>query len=176
MKSKLLAVIGLLLAPLHAAPLLPVDLAAGVNTIDLNHDGLEDLVMLAQYDDNTTHPSMGIAFLIARPEGDYALAPVVNNDNFIMFDSSLSATADKTIDYRLYRLGPVYYLISAHKLGDDLFDTQPVLFSIHQLEEARNDPGFPRYSWQLKRKFISTRCYGSVDKSFVEIDHAALSK
>ncbi|WP_413735081.1 carbapenem self-resistance protein CarG family protein [Sodalis sp. RH21] len=160
----------------QAASLSPVPLKPGPNLLDLNHDGRADYIMLAQFDNNTSHPSSGISFFIAKPDGGYSVVPVAGGEGFIWFDYRLSASALRIHGYRLYRDGVHYYLIGAHKTGEDLTDPQPVLFDVYQLEETRDDPGVPLYGWQLRHTFTSSRHYQSVDRAFVEIDNMSLPR
>jgi len=160
---------------IHADPLVPVVLAPGANVIDINNDGWDDYIMLAQFDNNTAYPNCGMSFFIRKPDGGFSIVPVVNNDYFIWFDYWLSASAIAIADTRLYRAGSHYYLVSAHKIGDDLTDTQPVSFNVYQLNEARHDPGMPLYSWQVMKTFSSSQPYLSVDQAFSEIEQINLS-
>ncbi|XBS68955.1 CpmJ protein [Acerihabitans sp. KWT182] len=150
-------------------------LTPGANVFDINNDGCDDYIMLAQFDNNTAYPNRGMSFFISRPDGGLSIVPVANSDHFIWFDYWLSASAIAIADTRLYRAGAQYYLVSAHKTGDDLLDTQPVSFNVYQLNETHHDPGMPLYSWQVMKTFSSSRPYLSVDQAFSEIDHINLS-
>jgi len=66
--------------PLHAFGL--ISLQQGVNSIDVNNDGLMDYVFLAQFDNNKSHPSVSITFYIQKPEGGYSLMPSIVDQEF----------------------------------------------------------------------------------------------
>ncbi|WP_213994077.1 CpmJ protein [Sodalis sp. dw_96] len=175
MKNSFLA--GLLFFSFHiyADPLVPVALTPGANVLDINNDGCDDYIMLGQFDNNTAFPNRGMSFFIRKPDGGFSIVPVANNDYFIWFDYWLSASAIAVADTRLYRAGSHYYLVSAHKIGDDLSDTQPVSFNVYQLNETHHDPGMPLYSWQVMKTFSSSRPYLSVEQAFSEVEQINLS-
>ncbi len=175
MKQNLLAGLLFLSCHIHAIPLVPVTLTPGANVIDINNDGCDDYIMLAQFDNNTAYPNRGMSFFIGKPDGGFSIVPVADNDYFIWFDYWLSASAIAIADTRLYRSDSSYYLVSAHKIGDDLSDTQPVSFNVYQLNETCHDPGMPLYSWQVMKTFTSSQPYLSVEQAFSEIEQINLT-
>ncbi|CCJ72192.1 CpmJ protein [Cronobacter condimenti 1330] len=53
-------------ACVHAEQITPVALKDGPNTLDLNQDGIADLLLSATYDNNTSHPSSTLTIYIQK--------------------------------------------------------------------------------------------------------------
>lgn len=147
-----------------------VTLKPGFNSLDLNRDGINDSVVVAEFDNNTSHPNRGLTFFIQTAKGEYFIVPVANSDLFTWFDYRLSAASDFLIkDVRLYLLNNLYYLITAQKNGDDVFNPTRVKFEIYRLTESQDIPGVPRFDWSLTKKILSQKDYQAADDAYIEL-------
>lgn len=154
---------------------LPVSLKSGFNKLDLNQDGLMDNVIVAEFDNNTSHPNSGLTFIVSTPEKKHNIMPVANSDLFTWFDYRLSADADFRVqDNRLFIAKEKYYLVTAQKRGDDLFDTTPVEIKVYCFTESNTDPGVPRYDWTLFRTLTTKEKYLSADDAYEVMKKMAL--
>lgn len=155
----------------------PVTLRSGINSIDLNRDGLMDSVLVAEFDNNTSHPNMGLTFFVRTPEKTHNIMPVANSNLFTWFDFRLSADAGFLVqDNRLFTSGRHYFLVSALKKGDNLYESTPVELRVYRFTESRDDPGVPRYDWTLIRTMTSREKHLSADGAFAELKGVELSK
>lgn len=90
-----------------------VMLKKGVNMLDVNGDGLKDIVIDAIFDNNTSHPNHTMTIFIKNKNGEYNIIPVPNDTGFTWSDFSLSASTIKITNYQLYKKTMVI-LSSAH--------------------------------------------------------------
>lgn len=148
-----------------------VPLQPGVNTLALAHPTSEDFVVLATFENNTSHPSRGVSFYIKTPDG-YSLIPIPNSDAFIWFDYRIAASRQKIFDFQLVRYPQGVRLITAEKVGEDLTDAQPVKLQRYVLQESHDDPGVPLYTWHEEKSVVTTQSYEDVDTLLT--DSAAL--
>ncbi|PWC09429.1 carbapenem self-resistance protein CarG family protein [Brenneria corticis] len=160
-----------------AAALSPVALKDGINRLDLNRDGGNDYVVVAQFDNNTSHPNLGLTFFIKRPDGMHSIMPVANSNTFTWFDYRLSAAADFLVqDNRLFLSAKRYFLVTARKQGENVFDPAKVILTIYSFTESRNDPGVPLYEWSERKRVVTQNTYQSVDEAYKEVNEAMLAK
>lgn len=148
-----------------------VPLQPGVNTLALAHPTSEDFVVLATFENNTSHPNRGVSFYIKTPDG-YSLVPIPNSDAFIWFDYRIAASRQKIFDFQLVRYPQGVRLITAEKVGEDLTDAQPVKLQRYVLQESHDDPGVPLYTWHEEKSVVTTQSYEDVDTLLT--DSAAL--
>ncbi|ADU71469.1 hypothetical protein [Pantoea sp. At-9b] len=153
------------------AAISPVTLKPGPNYLDLNHDGTKDLVVMAQFDNNTSHPNIGLTFFIRCTGGGYCIMPVANSNLFTWFDYRLSADAEFLVqDNRLFQYKNRFYLISVQKVGDDVFESGKIEIKIYKFSESRDDPGVPLYDWTLHKKALTKKEYLSATEAYQDID------
>ncbi|AUH00098.1 CpmJ protein [Prodigiosinella confusarubida] len=177
MINKCFCLFALLISCANAYALTPVTLKNGVNQLDINQDGLKDYVVLAQFDNNTSHPNLGLTFFIHRPDGGYSIMPVTNSSEFTWFDYRLSASADFLVqDNRLFKIKKHYYLVTARKTEEDLFDVGKVSLTIYRFKVSRDDPGVPLYEWSMSKTVTAQRSYQSADEAYQEVDEAMLTR
>ncbi|AOR61324.1 CpmJ protein [Pectobacterium parmentieri] len=160
-----------------AAALSPVVLKDGINQLDLNQDGGQDYVVVAQFDNNTSHPHLGLTFFIQRPDGGHSIMPVANSNTFTWFDYRLSAAADFLVqDNQLFLSGGRYFLVSARKEGENAFDPAKVILTIYGFSSSQDDPGVPLYEWSERKRVVTQNAYQSVDEAYKEVSEAMLEK
>ena len=160
-----------------AAALSTVALKDGINRLDLNQDGGKDYVIVAQFDNNTSHPNLGLTFFIKRPDGGHSIMPVANSDMFTWFDYRLSAAADFLVqDNRLFLSAKHYFLVTAKKQGENVFDPAKVILTIYRFTESQNDPGVPLYEWSERKRLVTQNTYQSVDEAYKEVNEDMLAK
>ncbi|MEH2921862.1 CpmJ protein [Samsonia erythrinae] len=159
------------------AALTPVALKDGINRLDLNQNGGKDYVVVAAFDNNTSHPNLGMTFFVSRPDGGHSIMPVANSNTFTWFDYRLSAAADFLVqDNRLFQSGAHYFLVTARKQGENVFDPTKVLLTIYAFKTSRDDPGVPLYEWSALKSVVTQNNYQSVDEAYKEVDEAMLAK
>ncbi|ELQ9311977.1 CpmJ protein [Serratia marcescens] len=159
------------------ATLSPVVLKDGISQLDLNQDGGKDYVAVAQFDNNTSHPNLGLTFFIKRPDGGYSIMPVTNSDKFTWFDYRLSAAADFLVqDNRLFLSEKHYFLVAARKQGENIFDPAKVILTVYRFKESQNDPGVPLYEWSEQKHLVTQNTYQSADEAYKEVNEAMLAK
>ncbi|MEC5344290.1 spore coat protein CotH [Brenneria populi] len=149
----------------------------GVNRIDLNGDGTDDLLLRAVFDNNTSHPVNTLTIFIKDREGNYNIVPIPDGEGFTWGDFSLSASVIKIIDYRLYKENGRYYMVSANKVmdkrtGEDVSDALPVKLVRYELKANTDDPGVSAYFWDYIHAYVTARKYSSVDDAFAELNFA----
>lgn len=160
-----------------AMALTPVALKEGMNQLDLNRDGVMDYVMVAHFDNNTSHPNLGLTFYVSRAEGGLSIMPVTNSELFTWFDYRLSAASDfLVLDNKLFLEPQGYYLITARKRDENLFDPGKVELTAYRFTESRDDPGVPLYEWTKVKSAITKSDYQSADMAYDEADLRLLSE
>lgn len=160
-----------------AAAFSPVTLKDGINRLDLNQGGGNDYVVVAQFDNNTSHPNLGMTFFVRRPDGGHSIMPVANSNTFTWFDYRLSAAADFLVqDNRLFLSGKHYFLVTARKQGENVFDPTKVVLTIYDFKASRDDPGVPLYEWSERKRVVTQDTYQSVDEAYKEVNEAMLAK
>lgn len=153
------------------AALSPITLKPGTNYLDLNRDQVKDMVVMAQFDNNTSHPNLGLTFFVSCTDGGYCIMPVANSNLFTWFDYRLSADTEFLVqDNRLYQLQNGFYLVSALKNGDNPFETSKITLRIYKFTESRNDPGVPLYDWVLHKTVVTTKSYLSATAAYQEVE------
>jgi len=173
MKNKILAV-GLLFSGLACAQPDYVSLKNGINLIDINADGVKDIVFSAIYDNNTSHPSQTINVFIKNKHGGYNIVPYPEASGFTWADVSLSASTTKIYDYKLIRSQKKYFMVSAEKFvtaqnGSDVSDLTRVKISRYIMVEGGNDPGIPAFQWNQAGSYITKEKYNDVDDALKNI-------
>ncbi|WP_224554579.1 carbapenem self-resistance protein CarG family protein [Pectobacterium versatile] len=160
-----------------ASALSSVVLKDGINRLDLNQGGGKDYVVVAQFDNNTSHPNLGMTFFVRRPDGGYSIMPVANNNTFTWFDYRLSAAADFLVqDNRLFLSGKRYFLVTARKQGENVFEPTKVMLTIYDFKTSLDDPGVPLYEWSERKRVVTQNTYQSVDCAYKEVNEAVLTK
>ena len=160
-----------------AAALSPVALKDGINCLDFNQDGKKDFVVVAQFDNNTSHPNLGLTFFIKRPDGKLSIMPVANSNTFTWFDYRLSAAADFLVqDNSLFLSKKHYFLVTAKKQGEDIFDSSKVILTIYSFTKSQNYPGVPLYEWSEQKRLLTQNTYQSADDAYKEVNEAMLAK
>ncbi|WP_409308505.1 carbapenem self-resistance protein CarG family protein [Pectobacterium sp. B1J-3] len=155
----------------------PVALNDGINPLDLNQDGKNDYVVVAQFDNNTSHPHLGMTFFVRRPDDGHSIMPVANSSSFTWFDYRLSAAADFLIqDNRLFLSGKQYVLVTARKQGENVFDPTNVMLTIYDFKTSQDDPGVPLYEWSERKRVVTQNIYQSADEAYKEVSEAMLAK
>lgn len=153
------------------AALSPITLKPGPNYLDLNRDKVNDIVVMAQFDNNTSHPNLGLTFFVSCAGGGYCIIPVANSNLFTWFDYRLSADADFLLqDNRLYQLHNSFYMVSALKNGENPFDMSEITLRIYKFTESREDPGVPLYDWTLYNSLTTKKSYLSATEAYQEVD------
>ena len=148
-----------------------VTLREGVNTLDINGDGLNDLVVYSKFENNTSHPNQTMTIFVVDRQKKYHILPVANDTGFTWSDFILAASTIKIADYALYKKQKGYFIVSARKLGggkngDDMSDNLPVKFTRYDMNTDQNTPGVPLYSWEYKSAYITAEKYPDIDEAF----------
>jgi len=151
-----------------------ISLQQGVNNIDLNNDGLTDYVLVAQYDNNKSHPSDTITFYVQKPEGGFSIVPSIVEGEFSYFSLSLSGSNVMISGLSLVRNGTVVYFTTADKSVISAYDKHPIHYSFYQLLENDDHPGVPLYQWYKVSSASSNQPYLSVEESFKELEKLSL--
>ncbi|MBH2547976.1 spore coat protein CotH [Serratia marcescens] len=172
MNHNLLFSVLLILTPLSvlAGEYGKVSLIEGVNMLDVNGDGVKDIVIYAKFDNNTSHPNNTMTIFIKNNK-KYNIVPVPNDAGFTWFDFSLSASTTKIIDYQLYKKNNGYFVVSAYKLaskqyGEDVSDELPVKFSRYDIKINNESPGVSLFYWDITKTYVSKERYSDTDKAF----------
>ncbi|MBC8952721.1 spore coat protein CotH [Xenorhabdus sp. PB62.4] len=152
-----------------------VVLKDGVNFIDLNGDGIKDIIFHAEFDNNTSHPNNTLTIFIKNKNGNYNIVPIPHDVGFTWFDFRLSASPIKITDYELRKEKGYYYMVIAHKIydkltNDNVFDELPVKFSRYDIKTNHEVPGVSIFYWDYTSFYITKNKYKSVDDAFIEFN------
>lgn len=147
-----------------------IALKEGENRIDLNNDGIPDIVFSATYDNNTSHPSQTLTVFIRR-DNNWFIVPLPDGDGFTWADFRLSASTLKIDGFELHRDKGTLYLIRAAKYAgkngiSDLTDQSQVTFSRYRMAESHDDPGISLFHWEPAGSYISDMTFNDVDDAF----------
>lgn len=151
-----------------------INLEKGLNSIDLNNDGIPDTIFSATYDNNTSHPSDTLNIFI-RQGKEWLIVPVPDDDGFTWTDLKLSASTLKISGTELHRYKESVYLIRAIKYassdgGGDLTDKTRVRFSRFRLRESRDDPGTSVFYWEPAGLYFTEQTFDEVNEAFETLD------
>lgn len=154
-----------------------INLKEGVNSIDLNNDGVPDNVFMAIYDNNTSHPSQTLTVFVNQGKHWFIL-PVPDDDGFTWADFRLSASALKISGFELHRYKSHVYLVRALKYAgetgsEDISDVSRVKFLRYRLAENHTDPGTSVYDWNAAGSFVTEKKYNDVDEAFQSLSMEA---
>lgn len=142
----------------------------GANQIDLNGDGRNDLVLLANFDNNKSHPSQVISFYINKPDGGYSILPSIDENQFSYFDLALSGSNVKVSSFALYKARNQVFFITSDKQTINAFDQDNFSFNVYALRESDEHPGIPLYQWVKLSSVMSHGKYLSAEESFSELN------
>jgi len=162
------------LLPLSSQADTRIHLNKGLNSIDLNEDGIPDTVFYATYENNTSHPSDTLNIFI-RQGKNWLIVPVPDDDGFTWTDLRLSASTLKISGTELHRYKGCVYLIRAIKYADrsggaDLTDKTRVRFSRFRLKENNDDPGTSVFYWDLAGIYLTEQTFDEVNEAFQILD------
>ncbi|EOC0210273.1 carbapenem self-resistance protein CarG family protein [Cronobacter dublinensis] len=157
-------------ACVHAEPITPVALKDGPNMLDLNQDGIADLLLSATYDNNTSHPSSTLTIYIQKDHA-WLIVPVPDGEGFTWSDFRLSASTTKISGYELYQANHIFYLVSAVKVADasesaDLTDATAVTFTRYRIASNTQDPGVSAFFWQPAGTYTTDTSFNDIDDAF----------
>lgn len=174
MKNKFL-LMGLLFSGFASAQAEYVSLHSGQNVIDINADGLKDILFIADYDNNTSHPSQTMNIFIKNKQGGYNSVPCPQASGFTWADIRLSASGVKIYDYRLLVYHNGYSVVSAEKFatdndGSDVLNSGLVRINRYVITEGENDPGVPAFQWSLAGSYITKEKFNDVDEALKNIN------
>ncbi|MFV9670298.1 carbapenem self-resistance protein CarG family protein [Pantoea sp. KXB25] len=149
-------------------------LNTGLNSLDLNNDGIPDAIFAATYDNNTSHPSETLNIFI-RQEKNWFIVPIPDDEGFTWTDLRLSASTLKVSGTELHRYKQHVYVVRATKYAgssgnEDVTDTLPVRFSRFRLEENSDDPGTSVFYWAPAGSYLTKQTFDDVDKAFKTLD------
>ncbi|CAI1827011.1 Uncharacterised protein [Serratia marcescens] len=172
--SFMLLTVMLLNLPTIAQANARIHLSKGLNSIDLNGDGISDAVFSATYDNNTSHPNETLNIFIRQGQ-TWLIVPVPDDDGFTWTDLKLSASALKVGCIELHRYQGKVYLVRAVKFVEssddgDLTDKTRVKFSRFRLEESNDDPGTPAFYWGAAGVYSTEHTFETVDEAFQTLD------
>ena len=148
-----------------------VTLKEGVNQLDINGDGIADLIIDSWFENNTSHPNKTMTIFIKSRQGKFHIVPVPNDIGFTWSDFILSASTIKISGYALFKKKSGHFIVSAHKItggayGDDVSDALPVKFIRYDMSAYEEAPGVPPYSWEYTSAYTTTEKYLDVDEAF----------
>lgn len=147
--------------------------------IDINGDSIQDLVIYAKFDNNTSHPNKTMSIFIRNKNGGYNIVPVPHDAGFTWFDFSLSASTIKITDYRLYKKVNGYFIISAYKLadenGEDISNKLQVKFTRYDIQTNHESPGIPLFYWDITKAYVTKERYDDIDDAFNNVDVGRLN-
>ena len=174
MNNKIL-VLGLLFSGLACAQPDCVSLKNGINLIDINADGMKDIIFSASYDNNTSHPSQTINVFVKNKHGGYNIVPYPEASGFTWADVSLSASTTKIYDYKLIKSRNKYFMVSAEKFitaknNGDITDLTRVKMNRYIIVEGGNDPGIPAFQWNQAGSYVTKEKYNDVDDALKNIN------
>jgi len=153
--------------PLYAFGL--ISLQQGVNSIDVNNDGLMDYVFLAQFDNNKSHPSVSITFYIQKPEGGYSLMPSIVDQEFPYFSLSLSGSDVMVSGFTLIQDEGKIFFTTADKNIISAYDKHKINYAFYEFVEDDDHPGIPLFRWRKIASTSSTHAYIAVNESYSEL-------
>jgi hypothetical protein len=146
-----------------------VNMADGINYIDLNGDGKKDMLVYAKFDNNTTHPSQTLTIFMKNKNNKYIIVPLPNDDGFTWYDFKLSASEMKTQDYELKIKEGAYYMIYSKKRnGNDIFGKYPVEFTRYDIKYNNEDAGISTYYWDYTHSYVTKNKYNNVSDAVEE--------
>ena len=156
-----------------------ITLKEGINLLDINGDGVDDLVVYSRFENNTSHPNNTVTIFMIDRQGKYHILPVANDIGFTWSDFILSASTIKIADYALYKKPEGYFIVSAHKLtgdnyGEDVSDDLPVKFTRYDINSYQDAPGVPPYFWEYRGAYITAEKYHDIDDAFPHFDASML--
>lgn len=145
-------------------------LKEGLNNVDLNNNGTQDLIVFAIFDNNTSHPNQTASIFI-RERGQYSIVPAPDDSSFVWSDFSLSASATKIVDFELHKYNSTYFMIRGEKYADkyepeDLSDATVVKFTRYKIANSESDPGISAYYWKPSGSYITSEKYLNVNDAF----------
>lgn len=151
-----------------------VKLKDGPNYIDLNHDGIMDIIFVASFDNNTSHPNHTATIFIKNDQG-WSIIPIPEDSGFSWSDFSLSASIIKIVDFELHKYKNTYFMVKgtkfSGKLNDaDLTDDTLVMFSRYKITSNKVDPGVPEFYWQPAGNYLTSKKYIHVNDAFQSLD------
>lgn len=153
-----------------------VMLKGGQNNIDLNNNGITDIIFLASFDNNTSHPNR-TATIFMKDNKKWSIIPTPDDNGFIWSDFSLSASMVKISDFELHQYKNHYYMVKGKKFIDnnnsgDLSDNTQIKFIRYKIANNEVDPGVSNLYWQPTGSYITIEKYLNVDDAFKFLDMA----
>ncbi|WP_409451089.1 carbapenem self-resistance protein CarG family protein [Erwinia sp.] len=146
----------------------------GENIVDINSDGIKDIIFIANYDNNTSHPSRTMNVFISNKQGDYNSIPCPQASGFTWADVSLSASGVKIYDYKLVNYQNRYFMVSAEKAdidkSGDIADSAPVRINRYVIAQDESDPGIPAFQWRLAGSYITEKKFEDVTDALKKLN------
>lgn len=173
MNKLIMIVFSLLLVSFFGYSSTLIKLYDGPNYIDLNNNGTKDIVFLATFENNTSHPNHTATIFIQK-NNKWSIILLPDDDGFVWSDFSLSASMIKITDFELHKYNNNYYMVNGVKFLDDnnqdLADYTKIKFTRYKLSSNEIDPGVPEFFWQSAGSYITNDKYLNVGDAFNFLD------
>ncbi|MBU2708422.1 hypothetical protein KCM76_20685 [Zooshikella marina] len=153
-----------------------IKLKNGSNQLDLNGDGVKDIVFKGMFDNNTSFVNYSYTFFIKTKYNDFIHVPIgESHSDIIYWDGRLSGIGYLYQDLKLIKFKSILLLVTAVKENHGSFDKEKGLLSFYFLKKGAQHPGQIPYQWIRYNSKHSENKYYSVDEAFDEISDEDLA-
>lgn len=153
----------LICSAMVSAEVVPIKFENGINSIDINGDGFQDIVVKSIFDNNTSHPSTFFTLYIAPKDGQFYVVPSITENTYSLFDYAIAASGNRVLYYEFVRAKNKISLLSFEMMGDDLFGQTPVKITQYALQEEDEAPGVAKFRWIQKQGCQTKDVYESAE-------------
>ncbi|MFM2479931.1 carbapenem self-resistance protein CarG family protein [Celerinatantimonas sp. YJH-8] len=144
------------------------ELNYGPNHLDLNSDGMADVVFYSNFDNNTSHPDPALSVYIKNHDATYSIVPIPSGDRFTLFGVNVSVSNVLLRSFGLIHTSKGVYLVISIKTGNSPHLNQFFKFRLYRIESNTAYPGVPLYSWVKQGEKTSKNQYMSADEAIRE--------
>ncbi|QAV24639.1 carbapenem self-resistance protein CarG family protein [Proteus hauseri] len=142
-----------------------IGLKYGVNLIDFDGDGIEDIVIKSRRALNsTTTVDMVTVYIKGNDDRTYIVPSIYANASSL-YDSYIKDTNIKISDFKFIEKKGYVILLSLEKIGNNLLNPAPIRFSSYRIAEQKNN-NEELYRWKFSSHCVTEVDYLSVDEAF----------
>lgn len=142
-----------------------IDLEYGVNFVDFNGDGIQDIVIKSKHILNNTTPMDIVTVYIKGQDNKVYIVPSIYADILSLYNSRIKNTDIKISDFKFIKKNERVILLSLEKMGNNLLKPTTVRFSSYTIG-AQKVHDETQFKWIFSSSCVTKTPYLSVDEAF----------
>lgn len=144
-----------------------IKLHYGINLIDLNNDGIEDIVLKSRFDLTNLSAVDMLTVYIQGNDDSVHLVPSTYANSTNLYSTQIKGTEITISDFKFVMNKEQVILLNLEKIGNHLTQATPIRISSYLLSERKNSKS-TQYQWDISSYCVTTSFYMSVEEALMD--------